>query len=889
MSLPHHAPTAPFLPQLITLPDLDTFKFGELEDVDHTAIEEEVERTKALSVTEDGLSDVWDLSIEQDAVSGVPPLRTWEAFLDSDYKEPPSAYLSEAGPAVFDAAIDDYEGAPSQSDTPRAILQSAFVLKCLAMLGQGRPSVLFQWEQQHNTFKSTIACRVSGTSSACFHDLMQGLTRCGNSVVWLQNFIRQTYASRSPSAARVALASGVEDVLSAIESLTLVSLPAVTSFIQLEALFARPARLMAEVLLLTECCGALVAEDKIVSAVHRTVDTSSDSSSPFHHVFKTLSVRVSHPMLQSLCSHVGLTGQISTNVDSPGLDSPFFATTFGPFSGPAMSTQSSDRGSEVLTLEEVQFIGDLRNGIQVVERSTPDHPLIVPSAWQIRQPKLDTVVSLHDAERVLSLAEQYEADLTAALHRYSCTRSRDINTEALIPVLDASVDTEQSSWRNDEVQQQYFAEIGVLFSDAPRASDKASNRGFRDIVTSTLQHDSPDVPTTFIADRGGLLQDLWPLLRVQSRLVHSSVMRLLFRQHDLRKHLTVQRDFHMFRSGVFLHRLMTALFSSTEASAEQKRGTIPTGYATGLRLNARSSQHWPPASSELRLTLAGILSDTYGTSSQNDGAQGAELPGGLSFAIRELSDADIDRVVDPHSVFALDFLRLQYSPPAPVDQIITASSLHKYDDIFRFLLQVVRVMHVTTEMHASHCTRASRSSKPSPALAHFAFQAHILVSILAAYIFDVGIDVPWASLNNDLDTLEAALVAEDRATDACSYGTRTQLSLEGLRTRHDGALESVRTRLLLRTRHGEAKTKLVRIFTIILQVSASRNGDSGMVCDVRNLGEELLERFRELIHLLGEAAAKGKTKTGDARDDVAAFELLRRQLELSISSFRGLH
>ena len=74
-------------------------------------------------------------------------------------------------------------------------------------------------------------------------------------------------------------------------------------------------------------------------------------------------------------------------------------------------------------------------------------------------------------------------------------------------------------------------------------------------------------------------------------------------------HLGLQRSFHLLGDGVFVSRLTAALFDPEQASTERERGVMRSGTGMGLRLGSRGT--WPPASSELRLALMGILGDCY--------------------------------------------------------------------------------------------------------------------------------------------------------------------------------------------------------------------------------------------------------------------------------------
>ena len=127
-----------------------------------------------------------------------------------------------------------------------------------------------------------------------------------------------------------------------------------------------------------------------------------------------------------------------------------------------------------------------------------------------------------------------------------------------------------------------------------------------------------------------------------------------------------------------VHQVITKSKGATRFATNLQTQTTLTGEVMGLRLGTTHEERWPPASSELQLTLMGILNETYGKAQASQDSRRANeqaLPGALSFAIRQLPEAEIDQVLDPNSLYALDFLRLRYTIGAPLDAIMTGDAL----------------------------------------------------------------------------------------------------------------------------------------------------------------------------------------------------------------------
>jgi hypothetical protein len=307
-----------------------------------------------------------------------------------------------------------------------------------------------------------------------------------------------------------------------------------------------------------------------------------------------------------------------------------------------------------------------------------------------------------------------------------------------------------------------------------------------------------------------------PLTSAQARLVNSSCVRLLFQEHKLRQHLSLQRRFHLFGDGIFAARLSHALFNTELRSEEIRPGIARSGAVMGLRLGSRDT--WPPASSELRLALMGILAETYseGITSKPDmdirpQSRDGELPGGLSFAVRDLSQDEIEKCLDPHSIQALDFLRLQYKPPPPLEAIITPSSLMRYDRLFKLLLRAVRMLHVVNQLSRDAMDRTSQWKNIDPIAQKFRIEAYHFVSCISGYFFETGVSSIWKTLDDKLDNIERNLNLDNGI-----YLLSSGDGLDRLRVFHERVLDRIMFALLLRKRQEKVTTLLEEIFTSIL-------------------------------------------------------------------------
>ena len=322
------------------------------------------------------------------------------------------------------------------------------------------------------------------------------------------------------------------------------------------------------------------------------------------------------------------------------------------------------------------------------------------------------------------------------------------------------------------------------------------------------------------------LEKLRSPMRAQNRNVNKALIRYLFRNCRLRQHVDLLRQYYFLGNGDFAFRLTTALFSAETQTAERKRGIIPTGEIVGLRLDAQAGQRWPPASSELRLALMGVLMETYRSESygQKKPAAGQELPGGLSFSIRELPEDEIERVLDIDSIYALDFLRLQYIPTPPLDIVFNPSALQVYDNGFRYLLRLLRAQHVTTRLSEGIAVRAGgqqdRKDVNFVARRQFAIEAQHCISVLMSHAMEVCISTPWQIFAASLATIEMESESEDGLNDRFT-------SMDGLRRIHDTCLQSIRSLLFLRRKQEKLRIAVEDVLTTTLRCASSFASDDG--------------------------------------------------------------
>lgn len=663
--------------------------------------------------------DIWSAESSCIDNSKLPRLQTWEAFEKREVANSTrTACLSEAGPHTLDAALAMPRRQQSSGVLPRDVS-----LHALCNLALGRSSVFFQWEEAKQSFERTLkGTPTAGFSLDCSDSLTCDLMDYATMHRRLQAYELATSSHRSPAAV-VAFKRSIASVLEAVEAnISFQQMDRTWSLLQLQATMEGPRQLLQLLDSLREGLNENMTDEVVISRLSDMINVSLDGGSGFASTLRAILAQVSRPWLAALTADLSLTHQPAMSARTGTQSAADTSVLDASIS--SLETIRTD-GDTFLTKEDRELLKETRDTVKILRTYLPQC-----------------------ADDACCLSESELPDVL-----------RNENPSA------TGSDVEQTAWGAHDVQLHYLESIDGLMSTEPNLLSFASNDPVYTAANASLAQ--PDRSEEGSAHHASLeytsevnpFGTIRPTIEAQARRSNRILLRYLFDERGLRHHLELQRAFHLFGNGDFVSRLSTALFSTETQSAERKRGIVPTGETMGLRLGAREGQRWPPASSELRLSLLGVLHEAYHgepPSGSNASSGKSDLPGGLSFAIRELPDSEIDRVMDVDSIYALDFMRLQYAASPPLDAILTPVSMQKYDDIFRFLLRILRVLDLTTQLQKDYTYSHRSHNKEVP---RFTREAHTTVSALLSYFMDAGIAVPWTQFQRSLNNIEKALSA----------------------------------------------------------------------------------------------------------------------------------
>nr|POE61056.1 hypothetical protein CFP56_64765 [Quercus suber] len=800
------------------------------------------EASKAESVEHEHEADVWDLSGDALSRDKPPVLHTWEAFEGKHVQGADrTAYLSEAGPAAFNAMLASQDhGNAKNGSLPQDVSLRAFTNLVL-----GRSSVFFQWNAAKRLFQATLPdVPVAGFSPECSNSVIEFFVNHGSDVCRLYEDAAGSDRAEKVCPTVTALKRCIESVLDHVEMTLSESLTSVETVLQLQFSLLRSRELLDILLKLSHMIQGMMSDEEAIGALSDEIGAIVEAGSPFTSLLQIVLTRASQPWINALLSDLGFanassglaTEKVSDHAvrdvgsDAP-LDNPLHEHEVTPSFVDQEDWRIISQTKASLRLLRVHFPDDLPNP----STETLGDQVSVPP---FGGPRMDA---------------EHESQLP-------------------VPTTPAS-----DVWTMD--QTQLDAEVQIYPDLAYHDPSHHQDPTIRNTITEAFGTDgevgSHQSRSCLLRQPSlSLLESLRPSIEEQASQVSRTLLRLLFSRCQLRRHLALQRSFHLFGNGDFVLRLHTALFSSETQSAERTRGKTPTSETVGLRLGARKGQHWPPASSELQLSLKDVLSDVYGrhTDDPPNFSRTHELPGGLSFTIRELPDAEIDRVMDATSIYALDFLKLQYAVPPPLDAIMTPTSMERYDDIFRFLLKLIRLQDATTRSRPSAHDDTSPPSRVMIAARHF-------VATLLSHSMDIGIDSPWKVFEKRVTNLEQAVFSSEPSS-SISAG------LHHLRHAHDACLDTIRERLFLKRKQAVLRSSLEDVFQAIMNLAtrwpvdqASNEAEARFHHAVKQLVAALRDHADRPPKTRGSSASVPGMGDDDEDEDDGATKILLARLD----------
>ncbi|KAL2754587.1 hypothetical protein ACRALDRAFT_1050015 [Sodiomyces alcalophilus JCM 7366] len=861
------------VPSIFQLRPIECNDFFVLRDADHTNDNNESPLPPAAPASDDKLPSEGEDEVDQTDTAGdfwlslgkpappAPEYRTWDAFNGVAQEGDEPVFITEAGPGAFDALIG-LDGDPLRlGSADYTTVEPGPYREALLSLALGRESVFFAWHEQSRSFKPTLPkVRLPGYTGPILEGVRDKCLRCGNAIRNLKTFVDDTY-STDPTPCRVALASAIDKALLVVQSHIANSHQKPESIIQLEFLIYRVSELVVYMKSLVTRIQAEHLDEDVLALIYEQAQSAEYGHVHIRHTMRELLQQVARPWFDFLEEWIGTRPELGVALSKSdvGKRKGFIQVN--------AEVHVDDLGFEVENVDFhldtsrmpafmpddiVRAIFESGRNLRFIRSSHPGHFLAQPHPETIKPPTVQWHFDWDSIYQFDRDVKSYEQALLDAIHTHGM---------GAMPHDDASAVKAQNTGKYElslfgsdeaELQRRLLRSMATLSQPNQAVpSDDNLVRAVKSCLSTEPRE--TDVRSDFSSPHWSLLPvvSVGSIVFAQARVIGRESLKLLFDAHNLRSHLRLQRDYHLCRNGMFCSRLSHALFDPDLETAERKAGVARQGGVMGLRLSGRDT--WPPASSDLRLALMGVLTETYEDPGRKPGDT-HQLPGDLSFSVRDLSSDEIDRCMDPDGLEALDFLRLVYKPPPALGSIITPMILMQYDRVFWLLLRVLRMVYTVNRLFRDVTGKESRWEDPDGASVRFCFEARHFVSSLSSYFLDVGIEMPWQDFECKLDTVEDELLGRRDGVEPNSVP-----SPDRLRELHASVLERIMSALLLRKRHQPVLKLLDDIFRVIL-------------------------RFAKLSRLHAEGLDVG----GDQGRPAELYKSFRRSVEVFLTVCRGL-
>ena len=733
-------------------------------------------------------TDLW-VSIISSQPATTRKKRAWETFCDQDFSEP-TIFLSEASEGVWNAVWKRF--GPADSVNKVAIRRDC-VVQSLIDLGLGLQSALFTFD----TFGQALTrddVTFSSLSRNLTIDVVKVIGRCGESMRAIEGFVKRIRGNSRSLQSLTAAASAMGRIANITRQHILEQSFEIVTVLQVEALFRLPTILLSKLRIAIETMSTCEDDVAVINCAIELAGTHEAIDEWYYPLILQILVLISKPFLEQISRGIGLL--------PPDHSGNALLSDLSEHSTSSADATNESKLSNLFDEVQGRNIFMIFQSLKLLKIHQPEHTLLHPERLRpVGSAGLELATTWDDIEQVHEGLGNLTSDL-------------DICSSENVPdIIDR---TKQTTEMQKLDLDPYSSDAGLLLQKILHSAEMLSsiNTSQDDRQTDCLSQVAYNVlHTGFSTNSGSALQaplqilkfeSFTPLISAQSQAVNQACLDMVFKDHDLLYNLDVLYEFHLLGSGIFTTKLKEALFSANLSSTERKKGYHRAGQL-GLRLGSRST--WPPASAELRLALMGILAECYHDSFRHTNHDSSDdLPGGLAFAIRNLSEPEIEACMNQQSLAALDFLRLQYQPPKALGSVITEPALEKYDDIFRFLLRLSRVSFAVDQMWLER--RNSRDSRDR-AMTEYTHEVHHFISELKSYVH-TSIATSWTRFRRILTTIETQLDSPHNTT-----------NLFQLSALHDLMLDTITSDLLLRHRHEKARQSLDQILTSVLQLAVA--------------------------------------------------------------------
>lgn len=139
-----------------------------------------------------------------------------------------------------------------------------------------------------------------------------------------------------------------------------------------------------------------------------------------------------------------------------------------------------------------------------------------------------------------------------------------------------------------------------------------------------------------------------PAIEIQANLIQHALLSLFFNSLDLRKNLQTLHSYFLFGNGLFVTSLLEALFEDFDEEDVRSGGQPGLGLGIG---KVKDKTSWPPNGAKVGLVLRNVLAETFGD----------EGDGSISFAYRDLTEDQFEKVKNPLGMSTRDVINTRFA------------------------------------------------------------------------------------------------------------------------------------------------------------------------------------------------------------------------------------
>lgn len=469
---------------------------------------------------------------------------------------------------------------------------------------------------------------------------------------------------------------------------------------------------------------------------------------------------------------------------------------------------SIGQSGHVLSVQDRALVDDARHALEQLRRLEPRHPLVQPHLYGLVLEEGVTALNTYTGELT-----QYDDRVRDALYKYhACV---DISGGIQVPHSSGLDDgsAELLLWSSSARQQDALTSLADRLNQRPTAGSGSGS------FIEQLKHALRPRTSQAQSNRGetdSIIEAHLPLIRLQAQHINIALTRSLFETCNVLRHLEHLRSKFFLTDGIFLQRLSYVIFNDHTAATSE----IEVPGSKDLAFDAREAQLYLPSGSKTRLALEDILTASNSTTTNIHERIPAAWQPAIGFSTQTLSPQHLSRLVDDGMVHTLELLSLKYKPPTLVDCVITEPILRQYDDVFRYLLRVRRVMLLVQQAKTralwygrrSRCnhqeTAMPKNSRPDLTVQRFVVEAHFVALTLSAYA-NAAIERTWKSFVLQMHAVEreysnflsAAAAAAPTPESACSGQENSPglvcSTIDDIRNMHTHALDELQARLFM--------------------------------------------------------------------------------------------